>query len=186
MFRLDYPKFCNVCISITTKKEFNSCFLLQTRNARILNASNDLEAGKINVNIFLNRVSHRNNKLMPETAYNLSESPELNAEDDIQSQSELSAPLASSSQGVLNKCLVCMEHPLQILLLPCKHISLCSECWPRIEREEKQRIEELHQVNYSQMEHQASVDQSFEIPIEFLPKCPLCRQGVRNSMEIFM
>lgn len=160
---------------------------MQTRNVRIINATNDLETGKINVTIFLNRVSHQNNKLMPEAAYQLSE---LNAEDVTQSQSDQGTSstslLAPSSQGVSNKCRVCMERSLNILLLPCKHIYLCSECWYQIDQEEKKRIEELHQIDYNQMEHQATVDQSFEFPSEFLPKCPICRQGVLNSVEIFM
>ena len=35
-------------------------------------------------------------------------------------------PLKTSCQY---ECIVCMDAPRSVLLLPCKHLALCNECW---------------------------------------------------------
>ncbi|XP_073822186.1 uncharacterized protein [Musca autumnalis] len=61
----------------------------------------------------------------------------------------------ANNDSVLN-CIVCLERTRNILLLPCKHICLCSNCADRIMDERG---------------------------IKF---CPLCRQDINQTLEIFI
>ncbi|XP_005182801.1 uncharacterized protein LOC101897854 [Musca domestica] len=62
---------------------------------------------------------------------------------------------AANSDAAIN-CIVCMERAKNILLLPCKHICLCSNCAEHIMAERETKF------------------------------CPLCRQDIIDTLEVFI
>ena len=64
----------------------------------------------------------------------------------------------SSKQGsATGMCVVCMEHEKSVVLIPCKHMCMCKGCTDKL---------------IAQSERQKAI-------------CPLCRDLIMDTMEIF-
>lgn len=130
------------------------------RNDRINKCTRDLIDGKISALVFLNRVSYKQHKILPDSAVELPvETAEPQYAEEIEETEKEAPPLA--------KCVVCLVNPVKVLLLPCKHLCLCEDCWTSLQQNERQR-------------------QGDEVEADVSVKCPTCRQEVCDSMEVFV
>lgn len=131
------------------------------RDDRIRKATKELLDGKISASIFLTRVSYAQHKIMPEAARELVRT--LGDEKAEEEETSVSAVDTAS------KCAVCLINTVKILLIPCKHVCVCSDCWSM-----------LQQV--SRDNRQENPEEEEEITMY----CPTCRQKVDQFMEVFV
>lgn len=121
----------------------------------IAKAETDLLNGLITATSFLDRMVFSRNKIVTDME------PFEDIFEDLKYMEEESN---ATEEGAANPpliCIICLENKPNILLLPCKHLKLCSDCTSKIEAQ--------------------SVANNFN---KF--KCPFCRQDVDEHLHIFI
>ena len=67
-------------------------------------------------------------------------------------------------------CIVCMERPKSVLVLPCRHLCMCAECARQLLDQARRRSE-----------RERRTASGVGVP----PKCPICRGDVKETMDVF-
>lgn len=70
-----------------------------------------------------------------------------------------------SSRSISYTCCICLDKPVEIVFLPCRHLSVCSSCF--------KRMKENHERNKTNLSNPSMC-------------CPVCRQAVESELRIFI
>nr|XP_036219598.1 probable E3 ubiquitin-protein ligase LUL4 [Bactrocera oleae] len=128
----------------------------------IAKAETDLLNGLITATSFLDRMVFSRNKIV--TDMEPFERHKVKGLEYMEVESEVEEESNATEEGGANPpliCIICLENKPNILLLPCKHLKLCSDSTSKIEAE--------------------SVANNFN---KF--KCPFCRQDVDEYLHLFI
>lgn len=130
------------------------------RSTLIDKTTEDLLKNKITVQDFLNQLSNWQNKILELDLDSIvHESSADNAEPLFSEESNDADNLTTESQHELD-CIICNNKPKNIVLLPCRHFKLCTDCFTK--------------------HSETSMQNSNSIIL-----CPYCRQIVHTSMKIY-
>lgn len=134
------------------------------RANKIMEASELLERGSITAMAFLNRMVYPKNNIctdMEPIDDIFQEYPDcVNDEEKISSDEEWPA-IETVAQRDNNMCVVCFNNRPNIVLLPCKHLQICSECNLKL-----------------QAKGLAAKTNAYI--------CPVCRQEVEDTIQVFL
>lgn len=161
-------------------------------------ASKELLAKKLTSSEFLQRCSYKQ-KILPHSVIDTSDKFvslfEDQFDDDEQNKpdvdlnlpstsADLSTP--SSSQSAVTQCACCWYAKPSVLLLPCKHVSACTNCWTMVRQGLSERLQRVG-VDFAELEQRSRNDPTFKIPTDQLPKCPYCRAPVETAItDVFI
>lgn len=142
----------------TVKKRKRS----RDNNLKILNAIDDLENGKITIYSYINRLVFPNNHICSELepiddifeeppAY---DSPDESSEDD-------EGTICENVNNFSTLCVICHNVPPNILVMPCRHLKMCSECYLLLKAQCRSNNETS-------------------------TKCPYCREIICDTIQVFV
>lgn len=150
----------NGVISIVEEKKKK----FRHRDYKIHQCQSNIDLGKITINDFLNQITCSSNKILKRKSkmctLDGSEDETPNEEEPNTSSKELQIYDQSSSITDSKFCIICYEHPRQILLLPYSHGKLCYICFAQIATDKQKSNQSV--------------------------RCPYCNQVVTNSQLIFV
>lgn len=129
---------------------------------KIATASEELRAGRITASTFINRMVFPKNETVTEMEPDddlFEDISYLEEEDEEESDPNDDASKAPAKALLL--CVVCLVREPNILLLPCKHLKICSECLLKLQADSLANDEEHY-------------------------KCPVCRDLVNDTMQVFL
>lgn len=121
-----------------------------------------LRAGRITASTFINRLVFPKNETVTEMEPDddiFEDISYLEEEDEEESDPNDDASKAPAKALLL--CVVCLVREPNILLLPCKHLKICSECLLKLQADSLANDEEHY-------------------------KCPVCRDLVNDTMQVFL
>lgn len=130
-------------------------------NTKIIDAIYDLEKGKITIDSYLRRLVFPNNYTCTETKPVDDILQESSADDSEDESSEDGEEINEHQNDSTLLCIICHDAAPNILVLPCRHIKICSACYMIL-----------------QARALANNDPS--------TKCPYCRQSISDSMQVFL
>lgn len=136
------------------------------KNFKILEASNLLENGKISAMAFLNRLIYKKNNICINMDNFENVASNIEIENDENSSDKFDNNVPTNDSPSLEEallCIVCQVQLSNIVLLPCKHLKICNECFLKLQA------------------HALADEGSNNIL-----KCPYCRQIVETSLQIFL
>lgn len=142
-----------------TKKRKTS----RDKDAKILNAIDDLEKGKITIHAYINRLVFPKNYICTEMEPNediFEEPPAYDSEDESSEDGDAAFNTSSNISTAL--CVICHDVPPNILVLPCKHLKMCNACWMLLQAR-------------ALAENDASTK-----------KCPYCRERICETIQVFV
>lgn len=155
-----------ICSVEVIRINFCHLILLQQRSELIKNAQSALEAGQINVNGFLNRVTCREARLIDDLLDFDNLADEDNDDDDDDDMASVASSEPSSHKS--NLCGGCVEKERDTVLFPCTHVYYCWDCWQKWLHIDPMKFD-LHQY--------LSLDDSdlLEETAQPTPACPICK-----------
>lgn len=149
-----------------------------------MTASKDLLAKKITAYEFLQRCSFRN-AVLPSSVMDTTDRFVNDMEDSDFEESPASQSSTSGSESM--HCLICHSAPLSLMALPCFHLSMCDSYWDVIREDFKAELRAHGDVfDYDEFIRDADRVNDFVIPAELLPRCPVCREGVRKVWRVYV
>lgn len=129
--------------------------------AKIQQASIELQTGKITALMFINRMTFEKNEICcdmnPEE--DLFDGIDYLSEEEDDEEDGETVIESTVKQNEENNCVICLTRKPNTLLMPCRHLKMCSVCIAKLE------------------------ERAIEREIEF--QCPVCRQKVDNHILVF-
>lgn len=139
-----------------------------------MEASEELERGEITPLIFINRIAYRDNKIFSKNIddfESVDAARAMNENDDlIDTDSEEEVATCSNSTLKLMPCLACLDKTSEIVMQPCGHMKICSDCWKIMLDAHDTKVANYYQNDLGE---------------EYKPilKCPACNSPVNSYVN---
>lgn len=132
----------------------------QTRENRLQSLTADFMGGNISLEYFFKCMTNRQNDILEWDLKLAKENEEFDASEVVE-QDDLEDPddnFGLNQMIDVLMCIICTEHPRDILISPCNHFKICEQCCTTLIEKSKNNKSEL--------------------------LCPYCSQIVKNNLKI--